>query len=130
MIIYCDEKSNISSTQLGGFFVGWKKPLTARQHYKLLCGSTHFIVAIDSQTNKAVGFVTALSDGITSSFIPLLEVLPDYQGKGIGTKLVHEILLKLDKISNVDLMCDKKLQPFYKRFKMLEADGMILRKFL
>jgi ribosomal protein S18 acetylase RimI-like enzyme len=129
VIKYFDNTDNISYKQLSGFFVGWKSPLTAEQHYKLLCDSTHFIVAVDDETDQVVGFVTALCDGVNSSFIPLLEVLPSYQGKGIGTKLMEEILLRLNDIPNVDLTCDIELQPFYKRFNMLKSNGMILRKF-
>ena len=130
MIKYFDNNYDISEKQLTGFFVGWKKPLSSEQHRKLLYGSTHFVVAIDDETDQVVGFVTALSDGVCSSFIPLLEVLPNYQGKGIGTRLIEEILLRLHNITNVDLTCDAELQPFYKRFKMLKSNSMILRKFL
>ena len=127
-IEYIDDKNKVSCGQLEGFFVGWKTPLTQERHYDLLCGSTHFIVAFDG--DKAVGFITALSDGVNSSFIPLLEVLPEYQGHGIGTELVTRILNKLHDITNVDLTCDPNMQPFYERFKMLRSTGMILRKHL
>ena len=130
MIIYRDNNNEVLINQLNGFFVGWKKPLTAEQHYKLLYGSTHFVIAIDDEINQVVGFVTALSDGVNSSFIPLLEVLPNYQGKGIGTKLMEEILIRLNDITNVDLTCDIELQSFYERFKMLKSNGMVLRKYL
>ena len=43
-----------------------------------------------------VGFVTAISDGVLSAFIPLLEVLPEWQGPGIGTELVRRILAELE----------------------------------
>lgn len=128
MIIYHGNKNDVSADQLKGFFVGWKKPLTAEQHCKVLYGSTYFIVAFDEETNNAVGYITALSDGVNSAFIPLLEVLPSYQGKGIGTKLMEEILLKLNNIPNIDLICDVELQPFYERFKMLKSTGMVIRK--
>jgi len=130
MIIYCDDILTISPKQLTGFFVDWKKPLTKEQHFALLSGSTHFVVAVDNQTNKVVGFVTALSDGINSSFIPLLEVLPVYQKRGIGTELMCKILQKLDDITNVDLTCDIAVQSFYERFNMLKSSGMVLRKYL
>jgi len=128
MIIYCDDIRNISAEQLVDFFVGWRKPLTSKQHFKLLSGSTHFVAAIDSETNKVVGFVTALSDGVISSFIPLLEVLPAYERRGIGTTLVSKMLQKLDGITNVDLTCDIPVQSFYERFSMFKSNGMILRK--
>ena len=129
MIIYKDENSKVLETQLNGFFVGWKQPLTPEQHLNLLYGSTHFIVAIDDKTNQVIGFITALSDGVNSSFIPLLEVLTDYQGQGIGKTLVEKMLLKLKDIPNVDLTCDIELQPFYEQFKMHKSHGMILRKY-
>ena len=124
---YIDNIDKITSKQLCGFFVGWKSPLTPERHYELLRGSTHFIVALDGE--KAVGFITALSDGVNSSFIPLLEVLPEYQGRGIGSELLRRMLIKLDDIVNVDLTCDPDMQPFYEQFKMLRSSGMILRKY-
>ena len=130
MITYYDSDYNVTEKQLEGFFVGWKRPLTVEQHRKLLYGSTYFIVAVDSETNQVIGFVTALSDGVSSSFIPLIEVLPSYQGKGIGTRLMEEILARLKDITNVDLTCDIELQSFYERFKMLKSNGMVLRKYL
>ena len=130
MIIYCDDIHDIFQGQLYGFFVGWKKPLTAESHYALLKGSTHFIAAVDNETDKIVGFVTALSDGINSSFIPLLEVLPEYQGCGIGTTLMQKILTKLENVANVDLTCDIAVQSFYERFEMFKSNGMVLRKYL
>ena len=123
---YIDSISEIKVEQLEGFFVGWKSPLTPERHFGLLQGSTHFIVAIDG--NKAVGFITALTDGVNSSFIPLLEVLPEYQNHGIGSELFRQMLAKLENISNVDLICDTDMQPFYERFNMLRSSGMVLRK--
>jgi len=38
--------------------------------------------------NAVTGFVTAISDGVISAFIPLLEVLPEDQHQRIGTELV------------------------------------------
>ena len=126
-IKYADDINQIKSEQLQGFFVGWKSPLTPERHYELLRGSTHFIVAFNG--DKAIGFITALSDGVNSAFIPLLEVLPDYQTQGIGSELVRRMLIKLENITNIDLTCDPDVQPFYERFKMLRSTGMILRKY-
>jgi ribosomal protein S18 acetylase RimI-like enzyme len=124
---YIDDISQITSEQLHGFFVGWKSPLTPERHYELLRGSAHFIVALDGK--KAVGFITALSDGVNSGFIPLLEVLPEYQSRGIGSELLRRVLVKLDNIANIDLTCDPDIQAFYERFNMTRSTGMILRKY-
>ena len=130
MIIYSDKIDDVVKDKLTGFFVGWKKPLSSEKHYMLLKGSTYFIVAIDTKDNRTVGFVTALTDGINSSFIPLLEVLPEFQRKGIGTELMKRILEKLNDITNIDLTCDLPMQSFYKRFDMLKSHGMVIRKYL
>ena len=127
-IKYIDNINMINSNQLEGFFVGWKMPLTPERHYALLCGSTHFIVALVN--DKVVGFITALSDGVASSFIPLIEVLPEYQKQGIGSELMMRMLAKLEDITNVDITCDPELQSFYARFNMLRSTGMVLRKYL
>ena len=127
-IKYIDHINEITIGQLHGFFVGWKLPITSECHYEILRGSTHFIVALDENEDKAIGFITALSDSVLSAFIPLLEVLPQYKNRGIGSELLRRMLEKLDNISNIDLTCDPDLQPFYERFKMARSSGMILRK--
>ena len=130
MITYCDDIERISEAQLTGFFVGWKSPLTPERHLALLRGSTHFVAAIDEETHQVVGFITALSDGVSAGFIPLLEVLPGYQKRGIGRLLVERILHKLAGITNIDLTCDADMQGFYARFGMAASHGMVLRKYL
>jgi ribosomal protein S18 acetylase RimI-like enzyme len=126
-VTYTDKLCDISADTLKGFFVGWRSPLTSKQHYDVLCGSTHFVAALNAD-GRVVGFVTALSDGVNSAFIPLLEVLPEYQHRGIGGELMRLMLSKLDGIPNIDLTCDPDLQPFYERFNMFRSAGMILRK--
>lgn len=84
---------------------------------------------MDDATSRVVGFITANSDGVLSAYIPLLEVLPKYQGQGIGTELITRMLKKLETLYMIDLICDPELQPFYSRFKMKSQTGMILRNY-
>ena len=86
------------------------------------------MLAIDTDTERVVGFVTALTDGVLTGFIPLLEVLPAYQGQGIGRALMSRMLDRLQKLPNIDLMCDPDILPFYERFGMRPWTGMVLRK--
>jgi predicted N-acetyltransferase YhbS len=59
---------------------------------------------------------------------PLLEVLPDYQGRGIGRELMQRVLAHLQGLSMVDLCCDADLEPYYARLGFFALErGMRLR---
>lgn len=128
MIAFQDSLVGIEPGHLQGFFVGWWYPPTPETHLQLLAGSDHVLLAIDTETENVVGFVTAISDGVLSGFIPLLEVLPEYQGRGIGQELMRRMLDCLAHLSNVDLLCDPELVPFYERFAMMPGVGMMIRR--
>jgi ribosomal protein S18 acetylase RimI-like enzyme len=72
--------------------------------------------------------VSAISDGVLSAYIPLLEVLPEFRGRGIGTRLMRLVLERLEGFSMVDLSCDEDLVPFYLRFGMQETRAMSMRR--
>ncbi|MEO1646818.1 MAG: GNAT family N-acetyltransferase [Chloroflexota bacterium] len=93
-------------------------------------GSYKVWLAHDSEKdNQVVGFITAISDGVLTAFIPLLEVLPDYQERGIGSELMRRMLNSLDYLYSVDLLCDAPLQAYYERFGMQSALGMAQRNY-
>lgn len=120
----------LNAKELEGFFVGWKKPLTVEEHYLILKNSSFFVLAYDTDKSKVAGFVNALSDSVNFAFIPMLEVLPEYQHRGIGSTLMERMLKLLKDISCIDLTCDTDMQDFYKRFDMLKSHGMVIRKYL
>ena len=128
-IVYQDNLDGISADMLCGFFAGWKSFPSEEKHLEILKNSRHVILAIDEDSHKVVGRVNCLSDGIQNAFIPLLEVLPDCQGKGIGTQLMTRMLGKIRQLPAVDLICDADVQPFYARFEMLKIQGMALRNY-
>jgi ribosomal protein S18 acetylase RimI-like enzyme len=114
---------------LQGFFVGWPNPPSPATHLRLLEGSQHVILARDETVGTVVGFITALSDGVLSAYIPHLEVLPPYQGQGIGSELVRQMLELLRQLYMVDLICDPELQPFYARLGLRPWTGMVVRNY-
>ncbi|MCX5971775.1 MAG: GNAT family N-acetyltransferase [Coprothermobacterota bacterium] len=128
MIDYSDSLDGICKEQLGGFFVGWRHPLTPTEHIRLLAGSSHFLLAMDQESGKVVGFITALSDGLLSAYIPLLEVLPPYQKQGICRELVRRMLVKLEGLGMVDLLCDPPLLPFYQCLGFQPATAASIRR--
>jgi len=128
MISYTDSIESITTAKLHGFFVGWSNQPSPETHLKLLANSFKVVLARDDKTGNVVGFITAISDGVLSAYIPLLEVLPAYQGQGIGQELFRRMLDKLSGMYMVDLICDKELQSFYARFGMKPTNGMSIRK--
>ena len=87
---YTTSIKDITKEQLNGFFVGWPNPPSSEVHLKLLKKSSHVVLAIDEGSGQVIGFITANSDGILSAYIPFLEVLPVYQGQGIGQPTCSE----------------------------------------
>ena len=129
MIEYRDTVEGLEASQLVGFFVDWTSKPSPQVHLNILHGSSHVVVAIDEESDQVVGFVTAISDGVLSAYIPLLEVLPAYQDRGIGSELMRRILEQLDDLYMVDVLCDAELQAYYARFGMQRAVGMCIRRY-
>lgn len=129
MIAYLDTAEEITLDQLAGFFVGWPNPPDPATHQRLLRQSAYVVLAVDDGTGQVAGFITAISDGVLSAYIPLLEVLPAYRRQGIGGELVRRMLAKLEGLYMVDLLCEPELQSFYTRFGLRPASGMLRRDY-
>lgn len=129
MITYTHSLDGITADKLNGFFVGWPNPPNPATHLRILQGSTHVWLAVDDELGNVVGFMTAISDGVSAAYIPHLEVLPAYKQQGIGSELVKRMLEGLKHIYMIDLMCDVDVQPFYQRFGMRPYSGMIFRNY-
>jgi len=129
MIRYTTSLNDIQPDMLSGFFVGWPNPPSRETHLRILRNSSFVILAIDDQTNAVVGFINAVSDGIISAYIPLLEVHRDHQGQGIGTELVKRMLERCERLYMVDTTCDANTQPFYARCGLKPSTGMMIRSY-
>jgi len=129
MVLFTDSLDTLTPDQLQGFFVGWPNSPSPATHLKLLQTSDEVILAVEESTGAVAGFITAITDQVLSAYIPLLEVLPAYQHRGIGKELVERMLDKLRHLYMVDLLCDPDLQGFYSQFEMIPATGMMMRHY-
>lgn len=129
MIKYINSLKNINEKDISGFFVGWPNPPSSKKLLEILEGSAYFWLAVDEESGKVVGFINAISDKVLTAYIPLLEVLPPYKNKGIGTELFKRMKETLKKYYMVDLLCDEKLVDFYKNLGMFRTQGMMIRNF-
>ncbi|MEM1027012.1 MAG: GNAT family N-acetyltransferase [Planctomycetota bacterium] len=112
---------------LSGLFAGWPAPPFPEIHLRILRRSSHVVLALDGQ--RVVGFINAISDGFYAACIPLLEVLPAYRGRGIGSELVRQMLAQLSEFYSIDLACDPSVQPFYEGIGLRRAVGMMRRNY-
>lgn len=129
MIDYLDSLADVTAEHLGGgFFVGWPHPPSPANHLRMLAHSDAIVLARTAD-QQIVGFITAITDGVSCAYIPHLEVLPAFQGQGIGSTLVRRMLGKLEHLYMIDLLCDPELRPFYARLGMRPASGMLLRNY-
>jgi GNAT superfamily N-acetyltransferase len=132
-IRYVTSLDGITADDLaGGFWVGWPTPPTPAVHLASLRGSEAVVLAIDDGSaagtpGRVVGFVNAIGDGVLAAFVPNLEVLPAWQGQGIGSELVRRLLDALGPRYVVDLVCDDDLVPFYERLGLSRYTAMIRR---
>ncbi|MCP2013916.1 ribosomal protein S18 acetylase RimI-like enzyme [Deinococcus sp. HSC-46F16] len=123
-----DSLEGLTPDDLQGFFVGWPNPPTAETFHRLLAGSYRISLALDEH-GRVVGFAQAISDGVLTAFIPLLEVLPEHQDRGLGTALMRHLLEQLGHLYAVDLSCDDDVVPFYGRLGMGRGNAMYRRNY-
>jgi len=128
-IEYTKDMSGITENMLDDFFHGWPNPPNAATHLKILQNSYRAFVAIDKDSNKVVGFINAVSDGVLSAYIPLLEVVPSLKSMGIGTKLVKLMLAECADLYMIDICHDIELAPYYARFGAHKGQASIFRNY-
>lgn len=126
-IFYTSDKKWIERINALGFFVGWPNPPSGQTLKKILTNSQYIYLAIENE--KLVGFINAISDQVLSAYIPLLEVLPEYQGKGIGQKLVSRIKEDLSIYYMIDICCDDEVVSFYEKSGFRKGSSVMIRNY-
>ncbi len=93
--------------------VGWDG---RRNKLEKIIGCTYMTAACYDD-DLLVGCVDVISDGVDDAFIRNLVVRPEYQGRGIGLKLLVIVnnRLKADCIKTVNVLFEPELASFYTR---------------
>lgn len=126
-IRYQSTLEGITTDAIEGFFIGWADPPSPATLLRMLDASSHFWLALDR--DSLIGYVRAISDGFYSAFLPELEVLPGYQGLGVGSTLLTRILGDLADFYSIDGACDDELVDYYRRFGFVRGNGMMIRDY-
>lgn len=92
MVRYPDTPEGLRAHRLrGGFFEGWPDPPDPDEDLRLLENGDAGVHALE-ESGDVVGFITAIADNVLYAYIPLLEVLPAYQGGGVYRELLRRVL--------------------------------------
>jgi len=126
-IRYTNDVGEVFRAQLTGFFAGWPQHPSPGMHREILRRSHAVWLAFDG--DRCVGFINALSDGVLCAHIPLLEVVPEYRGLGIGRELLRRMVGCLDGLYAIDIACDDSVVPFYERCGFTRCSGVIRRDY-
>lgn len=76
--------------------------------------------------DQLVGIVRAVGDGLTIVFVQDIIVLPEYQRKGIGTKLLKAVMDRYRNVYQMELMTDRteKTMAFYRSLGFIPSDDL------
>jgi predicted N-acetyltransferase YhbS len=129
MIHYTESVDNLDEGAVAGLFSYWGNPPAPANILRILRGSNHVVLAVDDESGQIIGYITAITDGVSAAYIPHLEVRSEWPGQGIGSELVQRMLASLSHIYMIDLICDEDLQPFYARLGFRSWTGMIVRNY-
>lgn len=116
--------------------VGW-------EHYdkeisEIALKNTMYSVSV-YDNDKNIGFGRLIGDEICFIYVQDIMVLPEYQGKKIGTMIMNRLLAKIEEIKkrNPDLMvycgASKNKEDYYRKFGFITREefgvgsGMILK---
>lgn len=98
--------------------VGFQK-LTITQAERVLSNTSFLVTAVCN--GRSVGIVRVLTDTLTDAYITDVIVSPDFQGNGLGLKMINIVLERLKSLSidNICLTCvlyaNVGKEPFYKK---------------
>ena len=91
----------------------WSSAQKPELLHKGLLGSHSLFTAWDK--SKLVGLGNAISDGYLVVYYPHLLVLPEYQGRGIGSELMRRLMARYNGFHQHMLVADGRALHFYQK---------------
>jgi ribosomal protein S18 acetylase RimI-like enzyme len=128
VITYIDNIEAIAPEQLEGLLAHWDFVPPQDTLLQVLRGSNHILIAQNSESREVLGFVAAISDGVSCGYISHLAVRPAHRNKGIGSELMRRMLSKLEPLYGTYLGCTPELERFYERLGFQKMTAMSKRR--
>lgn len=113
MNITYKEENNLNASDLQNLFlsVEWSSGHYPEKLVVAMQNSSTVYTAWHGQ--KLVGLINVLDDSIMTAYIHYLLINPEYQGQGIGKKLVNYVKTKYKDYLRIVLIAYDKETPFY-----------------
>jgi GNAT superfamily N-acetyltransferase len=96
---------------------------------KKLEAALYSVVAVDTASGNTIGCALLLGDDVSFYYVKDVFVLPEWQGKRVGSALMEAINDWLEKNATnkslVALICRETLEPFYQQFGFAPAFSMV-----
>jgi ribosomal protein S18 acetylase RimI-like enzyme len=92
---------------------GWSAAEKPQELLAALVGSHSLATAWDG--DRLIGLGNAISDGHLVVYYPHLLVHPDYQGRGVGTRLMRMLMAKYQGYHQHMLVADGRAIEFYRK---------------
>ena len=98
--------------------VGWNGMLRSLSDVRM----TSFVHIAVYDDDKLVGYADSVSNGVTDAYIQDVAVLPQYQGKGIGSELMRKMIAEISErgVYMISVVYEPSLSGFYQRFGFYE----------
>lgn len=137
MIRIKENINNVEEFNLLYDLVGWGA--YDKEISKKALNNTYYSISIYDD-NKIIGYGRLIGDSICFMYIHDVMVVPEYQNKKIGTKIMNQLIEKIEAIKKenpdmrVYLGASKGKEDFYKKFGFIERKdaglgaGMIYNK--
>ncbi|MCD8893104.1 GNAT family N-acetyltransferase [Mammaliicoccus sciuri] len=103
--------------------VGWDVYVKNNENMTVLLKNAYYFVTV-WDNDQLVGLTRVISDDHSIAYVQDILIDPDYQGNGIGSKLLNMIKERFNHVRQVVLMTDtsEKTINFYEKNELLSLD--------
>jgi len=105
----------------------WTKDRT-KEEIEIMLEHTDFIFGLVDERERLAGFARVLSDRIFKAEIYDVIVDPAHRGRGLGKRLMEEILAHPDlrRVKQFNLQCLEEMKPFYEELGFADLSGELV----